>query len=296
MYGPMDPALHKSVEQRIRDTAPVWGGPVWHALGEGVGGARWRLGWGDELWFVKTGNSEILVAEADGLAALAGSAVVRVPAVLASYTGPEGSYLLLEWLPLAQKQPASAARLGEALAALHLKRASGFGWPRHNFIGATPQFNTPGDDWAVFFRDQRLRFQLRLAAENGYHGVLQEQGERLAIGLSRFFAGYTPRPALLHGDLWGGNWGSLLDGGPVIFDPAVYHGDRETDLAMTELFGGFGPEFYAAYRMHAPLDQGYGVRRQLYNLYHVLNHLNLFGGAYLEQALSMIKSLLAELR
>lgn len=295
MYGRMHIALHKKVERCLRDRVPVQGEPVWHALGEGVGGARWRLDWGGEHWFVKSGDSEVLATEADGLAALAAAGTLRVPMVLASEDGPDGGYLLLEWLTLAHKQSASAARLGEALAALHLQGAPWFGWPRHNFIGATPQFNTPADDWVAFYRDQRLRFQLRLAAENGYRGTLQEQGERLVAGVSCFFAGYTPRPALLHGDLWGGNWGVLVDGGPVVFDPAVYRGDREAELAMTELFGGFDPEFYAAYRQHAPLDPGYGTRRHLYNLYHVLNHLNLFGDAYLEQVLSMIKRLLAEL-
>jgi fructosamine-3-kinase len=291
----MDEALHKRVEQYLQESAPLEGEPAWHALGEGVGGRRWRLDWGQARWFVKSGDAEILAAEADGLGALAATGTLRVPRVLTTQAVADEAYLLLEWLPLVRKQSASAARLGETLAALHLQGAPGFGWPRHNFIGATPQFNTPGDDWAAFFRNQRLGFQLRLAAENGYRGALQEEGARLADALPKFFAGYTPRPALLHGDLWGGNRGVLVDEGPVVFDPAVYHGDREADLAMTELFGGFDGEFYAAYRLHAPLDAGYGQRRQLYNLYHVLNHLNLFGGAYLDQASSMIKSLLAEL-
>jgi fructosamine-3-kinase len=112
--------------------------------------------------------------------------------------------------------------------------------------------------------------------------------------LPRLFDGYAPHPALLHGDLWGGNWGVLEDGGPTVFDPAVYWGDREAELAMTELFGGFGTEFHAAYRLHAPLDAGYAVRRSLYQLYHLLNHLNLFGEAYLGQAQDLVARLLAE--
>ncbi|RMG29588.1 MAG: fructosamine kinase family protein, partial [Gammaproteobacteria bacterium] len=111
-----------------------------------------------------------------------------------------------------------------------------------------------------------------------------------------FFTDYHPVPSLLHGDLWGGNWGTLESGEPVIFDPAVYYGDREADLAMTELFGGFGRDFRAAYEAAWPLDPGYRVRRTLYNLYHILNHLNLFGGGYLGQALSMMEALLAETR
>lgn len=271
------------------------GRPEWHALGEGVGGARWRLRWDGESWFVKSGDAEILAAEADGLKALA-AAALRVPAVIACGADGDAGYLVLEWLPLGRKSAAGGARLGEALARLHLQTVQGFGWPRHNFIGATPQFNTANGDWTAFFREQRLNFQLRLAAENGYRGALQEAGAELAAELPHLFDGYSPKPALLHGDLWGGNWGSVADGGPVVFDPAVYRGDREADLAMTELFGGFPAEFFAAYRMHAPLDAGYAVRRDLYQLYHLLNHLNLFGGAYHDQALSLMRRLLANLR
>lgn len=279
-----DMSLRSAVEQAL-DTSGPW---LWQALGEGVGGVRWRLTGPDTASFVKTGDADVLAAEADGLVALAPH--MRVPRVLAQGPG----WLALEWLEFARTGAASGARLGEALAAMHLLPQARFGWVRPNFIGATPQFNTPGDDWIGFFREQRLGFQLRLAAENGYRGSLQEHGAELSACLPRFFAGYSPRPALLHGDLWGGNWGACLDGGPVLFDPAVYCGDRETDLAMTELFGGFPSEFHAAYRANAPLDAGYGVRRDLYNLYHVLNHLNLFGAGYLAQAERGIRRLLAE--
>jgi len=269
--------------------------PAWHALGEGVGGARWRLRQADRDWFLKSGDAEVLAAEADGLKALA-AASLRVPRVEDCGVVEGEGWLLLEWLPLARSSPQSAARLGEALARLHLQKAPRFGWPHSNFIGATPQFNREGEDWFAFFREQRLGFQLRLAGENGHRGRLQESGARLMAGFSAFFKGYTPHPALLHGDLWGGNWGALVDGGPVVFDPAVYRGDRETDIAMTELFGGFPRDFYEAYRLHAPLDAGYEVRRGLYQLYHVLNHLNLFGEGYLSQALGLIDRLNSELR
>ncbi|HEV2111627.1 MAG TPA: fructosamine kinase family protein [Gammaproteobacteria bacterium] len=284
------------VEGTLEAVAPVRRRPEWHALGEGVGGARWRLRWGEDSWFVKRGEAEILAAEADGLKALAAAAALRVPAVIACGADGDAGYLVLEWLTLGRKSVAAGAGLGEALARQHLQTVEGFGWPRHNFIGATPQFNTASRDWTAFFREQRLNFQLRLAAESGYRGALQERGAELAAELAHLFNGYGPQPALLHGDLWGGNWGSVVDGGPVVFDPAVYRGDREADLAMTELFGGFDAEFYAAYRMHAPLDAGYAVRRDLYQLYHVLNHLNLFGGAYHGQALSLMRRLLANLR
>ncbi len=289
-------AWQTGVERSLSASTPVQGRPAWHALGEGVGGARWCLHWGGERWFVKSGEPEMLAAEADGLQALAAAATLRTPAVIANGSEGETGYLVLEWLALARDSAGAAARLGEALARQHLQPAERYGWHRHNFIGATAQFNTPTDDWITFFREQRLGFQLRLAAENGHRGALQEEGAELAAALPSFFGGYRPRPALLHGDLWGGNWGALADSGPVVFDPAVYRGDREADLAMTELFGGFPAEFHAAYRLHAPLDTGYVVRRGLYNLYHLLNHLNLFGGSYLEQTLATIRQLLAELR
>ena len=289
------PSTQAAVEEMLRESHPLRGRAVWEALGSGVGGDRWRLRWDEDRWFVKTGELEVLAAEADGLGALAAAAAVCTPAVVACGGEGDAGHLVLEWLSLARNTGAAGARLGEALARQHLQPGESFGWRRHNFIGATPQFNTAGSDWVAFFREQRLGFQLRLAAESGPRGELQELGARLLEGLPRLFSGHSPRPALLHGDLWGGNWGALAEGGPVVFDPAVYRGDREADLAMTELFGGFDGSFYAAYRAHAPLDAGYTVRRELYNLYHVLNHLNLFGGAYLQQASSMMRRLLAEL-
>ena len=125
----------------------------------------------------------------------------------------------------------AAARLGEALAHQHLCLSAHYGWWCNNFIGATPQFNTSSDDWVKFFRDHRLGFQLQLAAENGFHGELQAQGTQFLEKLPTFFEGYIPKPSLLHGDLWSGNWGVLESGEPVIFDPAVYYGDREADLS-----------------------------------------------------------------
>lgn len=272
------------------------GKPVWHALGSGVGGERWRLESDEGDLLLKTGDADILAAEADGLKAFAAAARVRVPKVHDAGTVEGEGFILMEWLNLARNSAGAAARLGEALARQHLIRHPRFGWPRNNFIGATPQFNREGGDWIGFFREQRLGFQLRLAAEDGHRGALQEAGAELVAGLPKLFAGYAPHPALLHGDLWGGNWGVMADEGPVVFDPAVYCGDRESDLAMTELFGGFPSEFYAAYCLHAPLDAGYAVRRDLYQLYHVLNHLNLFGEGYLGQALSLMQRLNSELR
>ena len=178
---------------------------------------------------------------------------------------------------------------------MHRVCARAFGWDRDNTIGSTPQVNTADADWVSFLREQRLRYQLDLARANGADAGLLDGGERLLDALPRFFDSYYPHPSLLHGDLWGGNWSADAEGQPVIFDPAVYYGDREADLAMTELFGGFDDRFYHSYRQAWPLDAGYNSRKVLYNLYHVLNHYNLFGGGYARQAQGMIETLLAEL-
>jgi len=234
-----------------------------------------------------------LEAEADGLERMAATGAIRVPAV--NRIGVQGSeaFLELEWFELHAADAASDARMGEALARLHAVTAPAFGLERDNAIGATPQPNAPSDDWAVFWRDRRLAFQLELAAENGYGGRLLDRGRRLLEAVPALFGSHRPRPSLLHGDLWGGNRAMLADGTPVTYDPAVYYGDREADIAMTRLFGGFGPRFYAAYDCAWPPDAGRAVRQDLYNLYHVLNHLNLFGGGYRAQAESMVERLLA---
>ena len=173
---------------------------------------------------------------------------------------------------------------------MHHHTEKRYGWHRDNTIGPTPQHNPWTRDWVEFFREQRLRFQLDLAARNGYSGDLQSLGLRLAERLPELFEGYRPEASLCHGDLWSGNWG-VADGVPVIFDPAVYYGDRESDIAMTMLFGGFGRAFYRAYEESWPMAKGHEQRLKLYQLYHVLNHLNLFGSGYLGQAMKLLRDL-----
>lgn len=170
------------------------------------------------------------------------------------------------------------------------------GWNRDNYIGSTAQQNTQRPRWSQFWRDQRLKPQLELAKSAGHRGKLQSNGAKLQENMDLLMDDHQPVASLLHGDLWAGNKAYLPGGQPVIFDPASYYGDRETDIAMTELFGGFGEDFYSAYRAHLPLPDGYSLRRDLYNLYHILNHLNLFGAAYLSQAETMISKLLAQIR
>lgn len=245
-------------------------------------------------FFVKLNALERLsmfAAEAAGLQAIAATRTLRVPEVVSYGIASAESFLVLEWLDLHGSH--NSTLLGEQLAALHRNTAPKFGFPDDNFIGATPQVNDWSGDWIQFWRERRLGYQLQLAASHGYAHLLAA-GEKLLDALPLFFEAYTPAPSLLHGDLWGGNHAFLSDGTPVIFDPAVYYGDRECDLAMTELFGGFDAAFYAAYRAAWPLDAGYRVRRTLYNLYHILNHANLFGGGYARQAEDMMLRLLSE--
>ncbi len=245
-----------------------------------------------ERYFVKTNDRKVLdafEAEADGLAALA-QAGIRVPhAICRGETGAQ-AFLVLEYLEL--RSGGEGALLGRALALLHASRGAAHGWHRDNYIGATVQRNRPHPSWAAFFREQRIRPQLELAAKNG-HRRLERPGEKLCARIEALLSAHQPQPSLLHGDLWSGNAAWLADGTPVLFDPAVYYGDAEADLAMTELFAGFPASFYAAYREVRPVESGYAVRKDLYNLYHVLNHVNLFGGSYTAQARSLMERLLA---
>ena len=255
----------------------------------------WRCG--TQLVFVKVAPRQALgcfTAESAGLAALAAAHALRVPRVVGCGTTEHEAFLALEWIERGAGDEHTERRLGEGLAALHRVTAARFGFAHDNFIGATPQRNDWDGDWARFFAERRLRPQLELAEQKDLGSRLQDSGERLLAALPALLAGHRPAACLLHGDLWGGNWFADAAGLPVVFDPAVYHGDAEADLAMTRLFGGFGPGFYRAYAAAAPLTAGADVRAELYNLYHVLNHANLFGGGYPAQALESIARLLAQ--
>lgn len=246
--------------------------------------------------FVKRGpcaRRAQLDAEVDGLGRLREAGSLRTPETLAVGSADDEAFLVLEWLDLVEPDAVSEERFGEALAWQHRNRGPAYGLERDNFIGATLQSNDVTEDWVAFWRERRLLHQLDLAASNGHAGRLQDRGRRLAELMDVFFASYRPTASLLHGDLWSGNRGVLADGTPVVFDPAVFYGDREADIAMTRLFGSFSPRFYSAYAATWPLDQAAGTRRDLYNVYHMLNHLNLFGGSYREKAEGMIDRLLA---
>lgn len=247
-------------------------------------------------FFVKLNSAQRLAmfeTEAMGLQELRGDSTIRIPGVICYGTADQQSYLALEWIDLRSSSTQSDQLLGERLAQLHAIEKPYFGWGVDNFIGSTPQPNEQNSSWVEFLIEQRLGYQLRLAARHGAGRRLIQTGDKLLEQVSLFYSDYQPQPALLHGDLWGGNYAMDDTGHPVIFDPACYYGDREADIAMTELFGGFGPGFFDAYQATCRLDDGYQIRKKLHLLYHILNHFNLFGGGYESQAESLISDLLS---
>ncbi|PKO56508.1 MAG: hypothetical protein CVU28_02705 [Betaproteobacteria bacterium HGW-Betaproteobacteria-21] len=269
------------------------------AIGGGCINRAFEVCAGDRSYFLKLNDADaqsMFEAEADGLAALAGSSAFRVPRVLACGATGDEAFLLLEHLqlrPLASAE--DGLRFAEALVQLHQDTGEHFGWVRDNFIGASPQVNEQHEGWGQFFVKCRLMPQLQLARSRGFDAVAGRESAQLLDRVPALFLDYRPRPSLLHGDLWHGNAAMDAEGRPVIFDPAVYRGDRDADLAMSELFGGFPTAFYATYRAAWSPAEGYEQRKTLYNLYHVLNHLNLFGRAYLGQAERMIRTLAHDL-
>ena len=268
---------------------PVGGGCINRAVVlEGAG----------QRYFVKLNQPPLVKmfeAEAEGLQAIQATQTLRVPTPVCWGAHTDSAYLVLEYIEMSSPGVQCYVRLGADLAALHRTTTSQFGWHLDNTIGSTPQINTYTKEWVEFLRKYRLGYQLQLAADNHLSSAGIVAGENLLTRLDDFFGAYVPAPSLIHGDLWGGNFSADQAGSPLVFDPAIYFGDREADVAMTELFGGFDRSFYASYENAWALDEGYKVRKTLYNLYHVLNHFNLFGGGYAAQAQNMIHKLLAEL-
>jgi len=267
-------------------------------IGRGNVALAYRIHSGERDYFLKTHDAArhfMFEAEAAALMEIAATNAIRVPLPLCFGVAEGRTYMALEWMDLHPLDAAAAPRMGRSLAALHRHTAAKFGWQRDNSIGATPQPNPRSSDWLAFWKVHRLGYQLKLAEERGYGGELQSLGQRLLEQCDGLFVGYAPVPSLLHGDLWIGNAGCDPAGTPVIYDPACYYGDREADLAMTSLFGGFPESFAAAYEESWPVDEGYGLRRDFYNLYHLLNHLNLFGHGYLARTESTMRRLLAAL-
>jgi fructosamine-3-kinase len=248
----------------------------------------------DITYFVKLNDAaqvEMFAAEALGLQQMYATQTITVPQAICWGTAGNSSFIVLQWLDLGTGSNSSWTAMGHQLAAMHRAVTNqGFGWSRNNTIGSTPQINTWMDNWADFFAEQRIGFQLKLAQR---HGGNFPETNRVVDAVREQLADWQPQASLLHGDLWSGNGAISRDGAPIIFDPATYYGDRETDLAMTELFGGFPGAFYDGYNEAWSLDRGYSQRKSIYNLYHILNHFNLFGGGYGNQAKTIIQQLIS---
>jgi fructosamine-3-kinase len=295
----MDAALRRAVEEAVQEatgcdiaiaeTTPVGGGCINHAeilLLEGGG----RL-------FAKSNASappEMFEREAEGLRALARPGALRVPRDPVAGGIGGTVFLVMEAVPTGRPKPGYFRDFGRRFARLHRETVHDapepFGFPHDNFLGSTPQPNGWMASWADFFRERRLGHQLRLARERGLSDdELDRLGDRLLDALDDWLDVPEEPASLLHGDLWSGNYMSDDAGEPVLIDPAAYYGHREADLALPELFGGFDSTFYAAYEEEWPLPPGSPERREIYKLYHLLNHLNLFGGGYRGRCVSILK-------
>ncbi|HLP88722.1 MAG TPA: fructosamine kinase family protein [Nostocaceae cyanobacterium] len=264
-----------------------------HSVSGGCINQGYSLANGQQIYFVKINQAsqlEMFAAEALGLQQMYDTSTIRVPKPVCWGSAGNSGYLVLEWLEMGSGNSQSWREMGHKLAALHKTSSDkGFGWDMNNTIGSTPQINTWTADWVEFYTKHRLGYQFSLARRRGGNFPLQD---KLLAAIPELLAGHQVQPSLVHGDLWGGNAGCTVDGEPVIFDPATYFGDREVDIAMTELFGGFPAAFYQGYNEIFPLNPSYEKRKILYNLYHILNHFNLFGGSYAAQANRMIEQIL----
>jgi protein-ribulosamine 3-kinase len=273
--------IHATLESLLGGTplrvSVVGGGDINEAL-------RWEAP-GGESYFVKWNprlGAEVFQREAEALDTLREAAALYVPRVFG--VGGEGDegFLVLEWFDTVAPRAGDWAALGRGLAALHRHTAeSGYGWEKDNFIGSLPQANARHDSWAAFWRDRRLGPLLGRACDAGrIDPSLRQRMERLMDSAERIAHRADAAPSLLHGDLWSGNVAFRAHDEPVIYDPAAYYGDREVELAFTELFGGFGADFYHAYGHAYPVEQGYERRKAFWQLYPLLVHVNLFGGGY----------------
>jgi fructosamine-3-kinase len=283
-------SLAASLQAAIRDTLREAGDPSPIRVSEVVGGGdinrAARVATGDGMYFVKWHTApppDFFKCEARGVSLIGENGSVRVPHVIGhgTVTGERTAFLILEWIDQGSKTEQAAEILGRRLAEMQRVRQPRYGLDYDNYVGSTPQPNTPSESWLEFFGTRRLGAQRDLAAQSGRLPAQRARLlDRLLGSLERWIDDSACQPSLLHGDLWGGNWMASAAGEPVLIDPAVYMGDREAELAVTTLFGGFPRSFYAAYNEVFPVSPGHEEREPIYQLYHLLNHLNLFGEGY----------------
>jgi fructosamine-3-kinase len=270
-------AVNAAIGSTIKESSPVGGGDINEAVKVTLAN--------DREVFIKWNQRSfpgMFTAERRGLGLLASAEALRIPVVLAhsETTDDYPAFIVMEWLGRGSSTTPLAEALGRGLAAQHQVTAETFGLDHDNFCGSNAQINTPAADWVTFFGERRLGYQMELASRRSrLPGQRGRRLEKLIAQLGNWLPSHPPA-SLLHGDLWGGNWLVTTAGEPALIDPAVYYGHREAELAFTELFGGFSAAFYQAYQAAWPLEPGYEERKPLYNLYHLLNHLNLFGESY----------------
>jgi len=262
---------------QVHEAIPVGGGCITQAA---------RVDTNRGPLFLKWGNNEVartFPPEAKGLEALKQAAHnLHIPTVYEVFWSPEEQvgFLAMEWIHKGEKRASFWEDFGHGLAEMHRFTAERYGFESDNFIGRMPQYNRWHTRWPDFFRENRLLPQMQWARERGYWRSAWELWAERLLGRLEEYLPEAPPASLVHGDLWSGNVLVTESGTPALVDPAVYYGHREVDLAMTRLFGGFAPRFYEAYQEAWPLEPGYREREELYNLYHLLNHLNLFGWGY----------------
>ena len=236
-------------------------------------------------------SPDMFVKEANGLKELQKANAIRIPTVLHA----DKEILILEYLPVSS--PSNKKKFfeefGRQFAQLHKFTSPSFGFSENNYIGSTPQKNMPqSNSWKEFYRTERLLFQFHLAERNGYaDSGLRKAYTALEQHIDDIIPDASEPPALLHGDLWSGNYLCVENDIPAIIDPAVYYGHREADLGMTLLFGGFSDSFYDSYNESYPLNKGWEFRMEVYKLYHLFNHLNLFGEGYYGQVVESMRRL-----
>lgn len=276
----MNKEIEQLIGEKIKSQQPLSGGCI---------GTSYKLQTTSEkLFFLKQYKKRGMTqAEAFGLQELQESGAVRVPKV---FTHTD-KYLILEYIESAPKVRNFQPLMGQQFAKLHKVKKGFFGLSEDNFLGESDQKNNKSNNWCNFFTENRLDFQISLAKRQGLADKsLLTTYQTLKEIIPQILVGSEEEPSLLHGDLWGGNYMVSELGEPVFIDPAIYYGHREADLAMTSLFGGFDSSFYDAYQKEYPLKEGWQKRQDLYKLYHILNHLNLFGQSYYSQALSLMHS------
>ena len=274
---------HLEADIELIDISPVSGGDIHHAY-------QIRDKLSDRLYFVKVNRPEffaVLQAEAASIASIRHAQVISTTNCIVCDFDESSAFLVMEFIALHSE--GSHRELGQQLAQLHRVTANRFGFDSDNFIGTTTQKNTWYESWVDFWVNCRLIPQLELAYKHGFEKQLKPLFSSYLETFKDTFGNYSPVPSLVHGDLWSGNKAFLSGGQPVIFDPACYYGDREVDVALTYLFGGFDQAFYQGYEQEWPLDKNYKQRQAHYNLYHLLNHLNLFGAGYLTSCIKILR-------